>query len=440
MLRIEYLVLLTSLLSACADPVPDPGAADATPPADADAAVGDPSEFVFDESVIRTYDLTVAPSDWQWLQDNAELEEYVPATLEFEGATFDSVAIRYKGGYGNLYSCFDGQGNRTCKKLSIKLKFSEYDPDRRFYGLKRLNFHSMESDDSKMRDAIGYALYREAGVYAPRASYARVVVNGELLGLFALVEQIDGRFTRHRFPDGGEGNLYKEVWPEHLTAEPYLAALKTNEDENPSVDRMLRFAGELSQVSDETFIATMERFVDVDMLMRYMAVDRLIDNWDGIVAWYCFGPCSNHNYYWYESTAEDRLWLIPWDLDNTFEVPSPIRTFYGMPDWDDQSLGCDFVPIFWGLNGRPPACDPLIRRLATVTWDRYVAATEEILADQYRIEAMHARIDALAAHIADAVAEDPNGPTVVEWQAAVARLKDNIVSIRGYIENKIAGP
>ncbi|HTM20145.1 MAG TPA: CotH kinase family protein, partial [Kofleriaceae bacterium] len=181
------------------------------------------AELVFDESLVRTYELTLSAADWQWLQDNAALEEYRPASL------------RFKGFYGNLALCFDAQGNQICDKLSMKLDFAEYDPDGRFYGLKKVNLHSMERDPSKMHDALGYGLFRGAGIYTARTAYARVVVNGELLGLFAVVENLDGRFTADRFRaiDGGDGNLYKEVWPVHDTEQPYLDALKTNEDAVP---------------------------------------------------------------------------------------------------------------------------------------------------------------------------------------------------------------
>lgn len=405
-----------------------------------DASVPDgDSSFVFDPDAIRTFELTLPDADWQWLNDNAQDEIYVEASLQYEGRTYSKVGLRYKGGFGTLYSCFDGAGNRICPKLSMKIKFNEYVADQRFYGLKRLNFHSMKSDDSKMRDFFAYSLFRDNGVHAPRSTYAKLVVNGELLGLFALIEQIDGRFSRMNFPDGGEGNVYKEVWPQFTTPEPYISALKTNEDENPSADKMVRFAQALAAADDSTFVSVLQSWTDLDMLMRFLAVDRLIDNWDGIVGWYCQGAtCFNHNFYWYESTTEDRLWLIPWDMDNTFDEPSPIRTYYSMPDWD-ESTSCAPIQVFWGINGRAPGCDPLIQRLARVTWDRYVAATQAVLADSFALDTLNARVDALAAHLESSIAEDPNlDISMQDWRDAVLQLKSSMAAKRAYIENKIA--
>lgn len=395
--------------------------------------------FLFDETVLRTYELDVAPADWTWLNDNALLEQYVPATLHFEGEVVDQAAVRYKGSVGSLKLCFDGMGNLICNKLSIKLAFDEYDPEGRFHGLKTLNFHAMEKDPTRMHEAIGYKLFRDLGVPAPRTAYARVVVNGELIGLFAVIEQIDGRFTRERFPDGGEGNLYKEVWPVHAQEQPYLDALETNKNEAPSADKIRRFADALKQAGDAGFADVIEAWIGADLLMRYMAVARLVDSWDDIVAWYCVKgqPCANHNYYWYESTAEDRLWLIAWDLDHSFEEPSPIRTTFGMPDWDDVNADCTPIDIFLGIQGRAPACDDFIRRMSTQLWDRYVTESQALLAGDFSIAAMNTRIDALAAIVDDAVAEDPHGVTVPEWQAAVKNLRTTVIAKRDHVASKL---
>ena len=226
------------------DAMTDAAVADAAPPAPG-------SEYVFDDEQLRTYELTVEDADWQWLNDNALRKEYVPAKLTFEGEVYEQIGVRYKGQLGTLLSCFDEAGDRICDKLSIKLKFNKYDDEGRFYGLKRLNFNSMKNDASAMHNRLGYSLFHDMGVVAPRAVHARLIVNGELLGLFELVEQIDGRFTRDRFEDG-KGNVYKTAWPQYQFADYYLDTLKTNEDEDPDVSKMLRFAAAIAGAADET--------------------------------------------------------------------------------------------------------------------------------------------------------------------------------------------
>jgi hypothetical protein len=440
--RVTRSSALAALLAAACGGSSELGRADGAAGADPDAAPAAPgAEYLFDDDALRTYELTVAPGDWQWLNDNALLEEYVPATLHFEGTEVGPIGVRYKGGYGTLTLCFDAGGTRRCPKLSIKLAFDEYDPDGRFFGVRKLNFHSMLRDPSLMHDRLGYGLHREMGVAAPRAVHARLIVNGELLGLFALVEQIDGRFTRDRFADGGEGNLYKEVWPVHATAQPYLDALETNEDEGPDVGPMIRFAEALAGAADAEFAAVLGAWMDVPMLMRYLAVDRAIDAWDGIVAWYCVGgTCFNHNYYWYQEVGRDRVWLIPWDLDNTFQVPNPIRSQFGMPDWDVVPASCEPIPVFLGIQGRAPACDPLMRRLATVTWDGYAEATRELLAGPFQVDALAAKLDRWEAQIAAAVAEDGAGPGSLAWQQALAELRAELPSLRAYVADKVGDP
>ena len=409
-----------------------PAALDAAPP-DAQAPG---AEVVFDETALRTFELAIAPDDWQWLQDHARDEQYVPGTLRYQGAEYGPIGVRFKGGYGTLTLCFDGNGNQTCPKLSMKLDFAEYDPDLRFYGLKHLNLHSMIRDPSQLHDRMAYAVYRSAGVVAPRATHGRVVVNGELQGLFAVVEEIDGVFARDRF--GGDGNVYKEVWPQWTTPDPYVAALETNEDA-PQVDRMMRFAQALLAADDTTFRATLEAWMDVPTLARYLAADRLVDAWDGIVGWYQVGGAPfNHNYYWYEEHGADHMTLIPWDMDNSMEVPNMIRETYGMPDWQEVTA-CDPVPVFLGIQGVPPHCDPLIARLSTALWDDYAAATRDLLDGAASLETLQAHLDAARDQIRDAVAEDPNGPALAAWEASAQELRDELPMLRARVAAQV-GP
>ena len=64
-----------------------------------------------------------------------------------------------------------------------------------------------------------------------------------------------------------------------------------------------------------------EDWIDKDLFLKTILVDRRIANDDGFMHFYHEGGVNyeNHNYYWYEDPNDDKLQLIPWDLDNSFE-------------------------------------------------------------------------------------------------------------------------
>ena len=163
----------------------------------------------------------------------------------------------------------------------------------RFYGVKKLQFHAMNLDPTQLRDRLGYHLFQEMGVEAPQSSHARVVVNGEFVGLFSFVEQIDGQFVEDRWDDG-EGNLYKEVWPTTIGSGPtgptseeaIFAGLKTNEKDDPSFDLITSFASEILEADEAEAPAVVEKWMDIDSAVTYAAVDRTIRHDDGPFHYY----------------------------------------------------------------------------------------------------------------------------------------------------------
>src|SRR5690606_25470584 len=147
---------------------------------------------------------------------------------------------------------------------------------------------------------------------------AKVYVNDVLEGLFIAVEAVDGRYTKAHFPaGGGDGNLYKEIWPSPLLdPSALLDSLRTNEEAG-DVSAFEQFADAVALSTSATFTEAMSPWVDLEQLLRYVAVDRAIKNWDGIMAFY--SPSRPHNFYWYhDAQGSGRFTLIPWDMDNTF--------------------------------------------------------------------------------------------------------------------------
>jgi hypothetical protein len=423
-----------------------PGRDPARPDGPVIAEPDDDAAYLFDQEELRTYDLFLTPQDLFVLDLDPRAEEYVTGRLRFEEREYQPVGIRYKGSVGGFRDCIGLLGEKACTKLSIKVSFDWQDEAGRFYGLRKLQFHAMNRDPSMLKERLGYALMRESGLAAPRAVHVRLRVNGQLLGLFALVEQIDGRFTRSRFADGGEGNLYKEVWPLQADnsaeqEDELRMALETNEDEQPVFDGMLGFGGALERSAPDALAETIADFTDLDYAMRYVAVDRTIAHDDGPFHWYCGGSsCSNHNYYWYEQPGGDRLWLIGWDLDSVFNLDNTTTTLW--MSWEDTSLGCDPVsraPFI--IPQRVPICDKL-----TFGWaqqqKRYLDAVEAFLDGPFDPEAVEKKLRAWEEQIVPVVHEaaelHDDAVTPAEWHGAAVALRSAITELRERARERLA--
>lgn len=394
----------------------------------------DDASAVFDQEVVRVYDITVPAADLAVLDENPAAETYVSGSLSVDGDPVGPIGFRYKGSLGAFLSPCTATttvgaatGAKT-GKCSIKVAFDFVDADRRYRGLKKLNLHSMNNDPSMLRDRLAYSLFREMGIPASRAMHARVNINGKFEGLFIAVEQVDGRFTRSRFTEGGKGNLYKEVWPMHASAEDYRAALETNEDSNPPLDRMAAFAKASQQGS-----AAVESYVDRTYVARYLATDRVIANDDGSAHWWCMsagqgnnpGGIGNHNYYWYEAELAQRFWLIPWDMDSSLGATDYVRI---QPAWRTMApCTCAGTPA-----QRPTSCDPLFSIWAGWTAE-YESAVDAFLSGPFEPSRVEQKLARWSAQIQPAVSEAAglNGaPTEASWQGAVAFLRLAIDSLR----------
>jgi hypothetical protein len=165
--------------------------------------------------------------------------------------------------------------------------------------------------------------------------------------------------------------------------------------------------------------------MDIDQLMAYLAVDRVTTSWDGAGGFYCRGRgCYNHNYYLYQHEAEAHFSLIPWDVDNTFRLVTPfesVPTPLMVPETCSKRY-----PIFGRVVAMPPGCDPLFRALALSDRNRYRAQVDRLLAGPFDLARLDAWLDARAAQLAPHVAEDPNGPTLQAFRAAVEMLRGNL--------------
>lgn len=416
----------------------DTDAVDAAVPSDLPCEATDPlvadgdADDLFGYPHVPKFDLYLPAEEWEALQQNARDEEYVSARACFEGRYIGTIGMRFKGYYGSLFGCFDEQDQLICPRLSMKLKFNEYVDDQRFYGLKRLNFNAYRHDDSRLKERLAYDLYRSMGVVAPRASWAVLRVNGESLGLYGMVEQLDGRFTKDRWPDAPDGNLYKEIWPTQTDPAAVAAGLATNE-EIGDVSAFVAFAEALTSAPESELSTTLGSYMDVEYLARYMAVDDAVASYDGVTYFWTDGVTNgNHNFYIYEQSAE-KYTLIPWDVESTFWI----NPDHAAPHWTVLPDDCSETYPYWEGLASAPACDPFFRAL-NQNIDLWRTASRELLDGPFALDTMLENIDRHAAFIAEEAHADPTPAMYATFDSAVENLRTTVPQLRERLEALIA--
>ena len=84
--------------------------------------------------------------------------------------------------------------------------------------------------------------------------------------------------------------------------------LKTNEN-NPNHVDLFRLLEVINKCPNETFPAEIEKILDVDQVLRYLAVSVMLVHLDNYIG-------MGHNYYFYDDNG--RFTILPWDLNMAF--------------------------------------------------------------------------------------------------------------------------
>ena len=369
---------------------PDGSTPDTSSPSD-DPAGGE----VFDDTIVHSVALELGASDWQAIIDEAAAYEntnprrpYYRARVTFDGETLDGdIGVRLKGHISIELS--DGHS------FPLKLDFNRYVSGSRLDGLKKLNLNTNFNGPSWpiMRDYLSYGAWREFGVAASRTSFATVSVNDEDLGLYVLVEQVDGQFVKRSF-QAPRGDLYK---PEQISGGleyrgPAIADYPDIGHKWPDQSNHASLLHAL-QVLDSGSTAEIAEVFEVTGVLTYLAGNVALGSWD------CY-PMTGHNYYLYESVP-GRFTMLPWDMNGSLEraheftTCSPRHGFLSGKLLRDREHDRQYREILSKFLETAGSGDRLIRRLNTAAdLIATVARTEGLDALREDITARAAFIEA----------------------------------------------
>jgi hypothetical protein len=368
------------------------------------AQVTDSSALLFDETIVHAYNLTFYVEHWEdSLAYNYENgEEYLPARLEYNGLVFDSIGVRYKGNSSYVMS-------RGTPKKPLKFKFGEYLDEQTCYGIKKLNFSNCVKDPSFLREMLAYDIIR---TYMPasRTAYATISVEGEQLGLYVQVEQVDKTFLKRHFADN-DFNLYKtddngatmEYRGEDKESYRAEYELQTNE-KTDDWSRMISMLQLLNTAPDESFNEDLDPWIDFTSAARLQAFYMVLSNFDSYTG-------SGRNFYLYDEELSGRFYMLPWDLNEAFGAYSN--------NWN--VITQDIVSIS-NLGKRP-----LHRRILNNEYLRqlYLRFIRELLDGPAAYDAIAARADTYRALIDAYVLADKN--KLYTYQNFLDNLQQSVV-------------
>ena len=122
------------------------------------------SDYIYDQSKLHRFDIIISQENLNLINNDPTAEQYVDASFIFEDKIIRDVGVRYKGSIGAFVGCLSGpdwsnpSGYKTCPKLSMKIKIN-FKEDKKFYDLKKLQFHSQNLHPTKMRERLGYLCF-----------------------------------------------------------------------------------------------------------------------------------------------------------------------------------------------------------------------------------------------------------------------------------------
>lgn len=322
-------------------------------------------------------------------------QNYLPASITIttlvDTTTLDSIGIRLKGN-----SSMNHPGN----KKSFKVDFNRYIPSQTYDLLKKLNFNNGFKDPTFAREKILLDLCEDAGILAPRATFAEVRFNGEAWGFYTVVEQIDDQFLDRSIGDDngmllkagsnfGPGEAEASLvyyGPDSVNYETAYEVKATGANGWADFIAFLEF---INTTTDEQFESELGNHIDLEPYLRSAALDNLFSNLDSYTL-------SARNYYLYHNTTLGRWQWIKWDCNESFGSYA-----MGVPgDMTELDVAFDGGNFDRPLLQRILANDNLR--------NAYFAAMCELRTAYFNSEYLDPRLEAIQDLIQEAVYNDAN--------------------------------
>ncbi len=340
-----------------------------TPPADykinaatqGKAETGDYSAYFLKEE-LQTVHITIEENNLNYLLQNAIEEPYVMATeVSIGDAVLGYCGLRTKGSFTLEHSVTDNAGS---DRFSFTINFGkyikkkDYGSKQNFFGCDKISFNNFFFDKTMMKEYFALKLLDEMGLPTPEYGIAKLYINGNYYGVYAMVEAMDHSILERYYgvdkdelssylckPEGTKF-LYDEIAADPSPLwEQDEDTLKDVEDMIPTVTEWVRrlnflsngmdFNGQTIDVNSEEYLQLLDQILDTEEVVKYFAVHSWLCQMDNM-----FDGQKNFGLY---VDQNGRALMVPWDYDLSFGCffPSsaentanfPLDVMYRMDYW-----------------------------------------------------------------------------------------------------------
>ncbi len=272
------------------------------------------ADDLFNPDVLQEIRLQVNTSDWQRLKDYFRENTYYPAILEWRGIVVEDIGIRSRG-----------RSSRSPIKPNLRIDINRYEDDKTFLGLRAFHLKSNNTDASFLKERLSMLMFQRMGLPASRETHARVYVNGDYVGLYLLVEEINKEYLTRNLGEN-EGYLYEWTAPEERYQFEYLGPDPNNyspvpfepktRETNPNPKPLEAMIRTINQASGSDFPSAIAKYLDLKMFVTHVAIETFLADLDCILG----DRVGMNNFYFYRFKGNDFSQFLVWDKDLTFSA------------------------------------------------------------------------------------------------------------------------